>query len=455
MPVWNRDTARHLLSRALFGYRRADLDRALSYPTLDAFVDKELLSDNTLPPPPGIWVDETPVANDPNIGARTRELVYWWYDQMLTQGPSLREKMVLFFHSHFTSERDKVNYPQFMHIQNALFRKYAFGDLRQLTKDVTTDPAMLIYLDGRGSNKNGPNENYARELLELFTLGIGNYTETDIKQAAKALTGWRVNGLKSEFDATRFDTGQKTFLGKTGNFGYKEIVDIVYQQDVCAEFWCRKLCTEFQFYKPDAAFVKKLAAILRANDFTLKPVLKALFTSDEFYASNVIGAKIKSPTELLIGTLKALDVPSMTAADWGYVYDMGRNLQQWIFEPPNVAGWPGQRDWISSNTYPQRGGYSDALINGRQLSGRVLNLKFKPIDYARTYAKPEDAVQLVEDISNAFMQFPLSAVKKKQLLDALLDGTIVANWSTNTPMADARINRFLKALMRLPEYQLC
>jgi uncharacterized protein (DUF1800 family) len=455
MPVWNRDTARHLLSRALFGYRRADLDRALRYPSLDAFVSQELLADKPLPAPPGDWVTETPVANDPNVNARFRELNAWWNTLMLTEGTSLREKMVLFFHNHFTSQRSKVNYPQYLYTQNQLFRQAAFGDLRQLTKDVTVDPAMLIYLDGRNSAKGGPNENYARELMELFTLGIGNYTETDIKQAAKALTGWRVNGLKAEFDQNRFDAGSKTFLGKTGAFGYKDIVDIIYQQPACAEFWCRKLCQEFQFYKPDNAFVKKLAAVLRASDFNLKPVLRALFTADEFYAPGVVGAKIKSPTELLIGTLKALDVPSLAAADWGFVYDTGRNLQQWLFEPPNVAGWPGQRDWISSNTYPQRGGYSDALINGRRLTGQALNLKFKPVDYVRGYPKPEDATQLVGDVVEALMVFPLSAPKKKALLDTLLDGTIVTNWSTYTPMADARINRFLKALMRLPEFQLC
>lgn len=455
MPVWNRDTARHLLSRALFGYRRADLDLALSFPSLGAFLDHELLADRPLPPPPGDWVTETPVANDPNTNARNRELVAWWYHLMLTEGTSVREKVVLLLHNHFTSERDKVNYPQFMYLQNALFRRSAFGNLRQLTKDVTVDPAMLIYLDGRGSSKVGPNENYARELLELFTLGIGNYTETDIKQAARALTGWQVNGLKAELNPNRFDAAQKSFLGKTGNFGYQDIVDIIFQQPACAEWWCRKLCLEFQFYKPDNAFVKKLAAVLRANDFNLRPVLRALFTADEFYAPGVVGAKIKSPTELMIGTLKALDVRTLTTSDWGFLYETGRNLQQWIFEPPNVAGWPGQRDWISSNTYPQRGGYSDALVNGRQLSGRALNLKLAPVEYARSYARPEDAAQLVNDVVEAFMRFPLSAAKRKALLDTLLDGTVAANWSTYTPMADARISRFLKALMRLPEYQLC
>lgn len=455
MPVWNRDTARHLLSRALFGYRRADLDRALSFSSLEAFLDQELLADRPLPAPPNAWVTEAPVANDPNIGARNRELVYWWYNLMLTEGTSVREKVVLLFHNHFTSERDKVNYPQFMHIQNALFRKYAFGNLRQLTKDVTVDPAMLIYLDGRNSNKNGPNENYARELFELFTLGVGNYTETDIKQAARALTGWQLTGLSAVFNQNRFDTGQKTIFGKTGNFGYQEVVDLAYQQTAAAEWWARKLCLEFMYYKPDGAFVKKLAAVLRAADFNLRPALRALFTADEFYAPGVVGSKIKTPTELMVGALKSLDVRSLTANDWGFLYDTGRNLQQWLFEPPDVAGWPGQRDWISSNTYPQRGGYSDALVNEQRLAGQKLNLKLAPVDYARSYPKPEDATQLVNDVVEAFMQFPLSAAKRKSLLDTLLDGTVVTNWSTYTPMADARINRFLKALMRLPEYQLC
>jgi uncharacterized protein (DUF1800 family) len=454
MPVWNRATARHLLSRTLFGYTRKDLDKALSYASLDQFVERELLADLPQPEAPSTWVTETPIANDPNTGVRQRELTAWWYNRMLNEGTSMRERMVLFFHNHFTSQQDKVNYPQYLYIQNALFRKYAFGNLRQLTKDVTVDPAMLIYLDGRNSSKNGPNENYARELMELFTLGIGNYTETDVKQAAKALTGWRVVGLKAEFDANRFDAGTKTVLGKTDKFDYKTLVDHLFAQTACAQFFCRKLYTEFVYYKPDEAFISKMAKVLRDANFELRPVLKFLFTADEFYATPVVASRIKSPSELLVGTLKYLGVSTLVLNDWNYLFDTARSLQQQLFEPPNVAGWPGQRDWISSNTYPQRGGYSDSLVNGRKLNGQNLTLKIKPLDYARTFSSAENAAKFVDDVSELFIQFPLSTQKKKLLLDTLLDGTVVTNWSTYTPMADVRIQKFLRALMRLPEFQL-
>lgn len=460
MPLWNRDTAKHLLSRTLIGYSKKDLDVALSYLKLEEFVDKELLATKPLPTPPGTWITEVPVANDPNQGTRYRDFTYWWYTLMLNQGTSMQEKMVLFLHNHYTSQRSKVTYPQHMYIQQNLFRKNVFGNLRQLTKDVTIDPAMLIYLDGRQNNKNVPNENYGRELMELFTLGIGNYTETDIKQAARALTGWTVNGLNSQLDANRFDNTNKTFLGKTGNFGYKEIVDIIFTKNETSQFLSRKLYQEFIHYKSDETFVAKMAKVMRDNDFNLRPVLYFMLTSEEFYNPEVRGAKIKSPTEMLIGVLKVFGVDTIKPDDWAYIYDTGRSLQQQLLEPPNVAGWPGQREWISSNTYPQRGGYSDAIVNGRTVSGRNLLNKIKPIDYVKTFNSKtnpqlsEDAVKLVDELSSIFLPYQLSDKRKKFLLDTLLDGTTIANWSTGTPMADVRIQKFLRAMMRLPEFQL-
>lgn len=460
MPFWNRDTAKHLLSRSLFGYTKADLEYALSFPTLEGFVEKELLADRPLPTAPGTWITEVPVSGDANQGTRYRDFTYWWYNLMLTEKTSMREKMVLFFHNHYTSQRSKIPYPQHMYMQNDLFRKNVFGNLRQLTKDVSIDPAMLIYLDSTRNNKNVPNENYARELLELFTLGIGNYTETDIKQAARALTGWTVNGLAPQFNSGNYDNTNKTFLGKTGNYGYKEIVDIVFTQAAAATFLCTKLYKEFIFYKPDTAFVAKMAKVMRDNDYNIKPVLQFMLTSEEFYAPTVIGGKIKTPTETMIGTLKAFGVLAPTTNDWAYISDLGKSLQQQLLEPPNVAGWPGQRDWISSNTYPQRGGYTDAIVNGRRLTGQAMGFKINPIDYVKTFnskANPqlsEDAVKLVDEISSFFVQFPLSKLRKDFLLQTLLDGTIVANWATGTPMADVRIQKFLRAVMRLPEFQL-
>lgn len=451
MPAWNADTARHLLARCLFGCTRADLAKALSYPSVDAFVSNELLADLPQPAPPNDWVNETPAAGNPMAGARYTELTTWWLNRMLTEGTSMREKMVLFWHNHFVSDRAKVNYPQHMYQQNVLFRKHAFGDFRQFTKDVTVDPAMLIYLDGRQNNKNAPNENYARELMELFTLGIGNYTETDVKQGALALTGWQIDGLKAAFNKNRFANADKTFLGKTGNFGYAEIVDIILTKDAAAEFISRKLYKEFVFYKPNETFVRQMADVFRKANYDVRSALQFLLTSDEFYKPEYRAAKIKNPVELTIGSLKFLNV---SKPDLSYIADTSRILQQYLLYPPDVAGWPGQRDWISSNTYPARGGFSDSLVNGRKASGQNLSFKINPLDYARSYKSSEDAARFVQDVSTSLLATPPSAAKQKILLDTLLDGTIAANWSTNTPNADVRIQKFLKALMRLPEYQL-
>lgn len=452
MIAWNVDTARHLLARTLFGYTRDNLGKALAYSSVDAFVDGELLADKPIPDPPGSWVAETPASGNGSVdGQRYAQLTTWWLNRMLTEGLSMREKMVLFWHNHFVSDRAKVNYPQHMYQQNALFRQHVFGDFRQFTKDVNIDPAMLIYLDGRQNNKNAPNENYGRELMELFTLGIGNYSETDVKQAALALTGWRVDGLKSTFNRTLFADVPKTFLGQTGNFTHTDIVDIILTKEAAAEFICRKLYKEFVFYKPNEAFVKQMAAEFRNAKYDLRTVLRFLLTSDEFYKPDYRGAKIKNPVELAVGSLKFLDI---TKPDFTYVADAARILQQYLFYPPDVAGWPGQRDWISSNTYPARGGYSDSLVDGRKANGQNLSFKVVPLDYARSFKSAENAPQFVKDISNLMLMVSPTATKEKLLLDTLLDGTVAANWSTNTPMADARIQKFLKAVMRLPEYQL-
>jgi len=451
MPAWNVDNARHLLTRCLFGYTRADLASALSFPSADAFVSRALLADQPQPEPPNVWVSETPNSTNTMQGVRYTELTNWWLNRMLTEGTNMREKMVLFWHNHFVSDRAKVSYPQHIYQQNALFRQYAFGDFRQFTKDVTINPAMLIYLDGRQSNKNAPNENYGRELMELFTLGIGNYTETDVRQAALALTGWRVDGLKATFTKANFADVNKTFLGKTGNFTYTDIVDIILSQNAAAEFVCRKLYKEFVYYKPNEPFVKQMADVLRKANYDIRTVLQFMLTSDEFFRADYRATKIKHPAELVVGSLKLLGIAK---PDFGYLADTSRILQQYIFYPPDVAGWPGQRDWISSNTYPARGGYTDSLLNGRRANGQRLSFSVDPLSYARSFKTAEDAPRFVKDVTTLLLAGTPTAAQEKLLLDTLLDGTIAANWSTNTPNADLRISRFLKALMRLPEYQL-
>jgi uncharacterized protein (DUF1800 family) len=453
MPTWNTSNAKHLLNRCLFGYSRADLNKALSYDSIDNFIDQELLADKPLPAPPNTWVTEIPT-NSGLEGARYQEMVYWWYTLMMKEGLNMREKMTLFWHNHFVSGRDKVGYPQHMYIQNNLFRKNVWGDFRQLTKDVTIDPAMLYYLDGAYSGKTTPNENYARELMELFTVGIGHYTENDIKQAAFALAGWRVSGLTVRQDANQISTINKTFLGKTGNFKYTDIVDILFEHERTAIFICEKLYKEFVFYKPNNAFVEEMAKVLRANKYQIKPVLKFLFSSDEFFKPEYRGVKIKSPLEVSIGTLKAFDKKDISIDDMPHISNNNNALQQQLFYPPDVRGWTGQRDWISTTTYVTRAALTDSFINGRSVSGKVTTLKVTALDFARSFTSAENAVKFIDDISNLFFAIPLSERKRKLLLDTMLDGTVVSNWSTNTPGADKRLEKLYRALMRLPEFQM-
>jgi uncharacterized protein (DUF1800 family) len=456
MPVWNTSNMSHLLSRSLFGFSKSDLTMALGYSTFADFIDKALLKDSVLPAAPNSWVTTVPAQVQLTDGSAFKwysEMTAWWYSRMVNEGLDMREKMVLFLHNHFSNDRDKVSYPQNMYVQNQLFRKYAFGNFKQLVKDVSIDPAMLIYLDGNNSRGAGPNENYAREVMELFTMGIGNYTETDIKQAAKVFSGWQVSGLTSTFTASRWYTeANVTIFGKTAKFDLNTLIDHIFDQKATAQFICRKLYQEFVYYKPDEVFISKMATVFKANNFEMKPLLKFLFTSDEFYKTEIIGSKIKNPTELLVGSAKLLQVKT---PDLNNFYELARTLQMQLFQPPNVAGWPGQREWISSTTYSYRGGFTDSLLSGKRYNGVTVTSKLDPIPFARTFPTSEKANEFVDEIVGLALRFPLSDTRRKFLLDTLLDGTIVANYNTYIANTDTRINKFLKALMRLPEYQLC
>ncbi|MBI5729531.1 MAG: DUF1800 domain-containing protein [Ignavibacteriales bacterium] len=460
MSVWDADAARHILSRSLFGFTKDDVASALTK-TLDDFVDNYLLKDLAEPAAPQYngadWVTlPNNTTNQTNYTNWFRSMIYWWYNLMLTQGYSIREKMVLFLHNHFVSEYGTVQIPQFMYIQNKLLRQYAFGNFIELTKKVTIDPAMLIYLNGNVSTKTAPNENYARELQELFTIGIGNYTEDDIKQMAKALTGWTVDGtnLVSVFNSSRADTGSKTIYGKTGNYTYDTAVNLIFTEKIipASEFLCRKLYKEFAYYEPNTDYVTQLAAVMRTNNFNLKPVLSTMLKSEYFHSVDIRGARIKPPVEFLLSALKQLGI-SYTNNDLpNYIRTTADSLQQSLFNPPDVRGWEGQRKWISTITYPNRNVYTDALVNGKTISS--ISYKMNVLAYSRSYPSSENAVQFVEDVTKQLIQFPLSQARKDSLLSTMLDGTVAGNWSTYSPGADTRLQKFFKALMRLPEFQL-
>ncbi len=277
------------------------------------------------------------------------EMRSWWFAEMLATDSPLTEKMTLFWHNHFVSSQQKVRFPKLLVDQNRLLRQQALGNFGTLLHAIARDPAMVLYLDSAQNRRTAPNENFARELMELFTLGEGQYGERDVKEAARAFTGWSIDRQTGTFRFYRFlhDDGDKTVLGRTGPFDGDDVLDILLAQPATAEFLTRKLWREFVSPDPDAAEVKRLAGVLRQSHYAIRPWLRAMLLSPAFWAPAHRGALVKSPVEFLLGLVETLDV---SGVDPGVLALGSRQLGQDLFAPPNVKGWPGGDAWISSTT---------------------------------------------------------------------------------------------------------
>jgi uncharacterized protein (DUF1800 family) len=286
----------------------------------------------------------------------------WWLERMLNTPAPLQEKMALYFHGHFTTASvQKGVTPKMTLNQNQLFRENALGNLRDLTWKVSIDPAMLVYLDNARNDAEHPNENYARELMELFTLGVDQYTETDVRESARAWTGWIVprRTQQATFVRSRHDGGSKTFLGKIGNFGGRDVVDVIYQQPACAAFWASSLLNFFVYNNPEPQLVSAVAALIRKNEYNLRPVISTLLRSNVFYSERAYRALVKSPVEFVVGTYKSLGLNEIDASAQRALVQMG----QILFFPPNVAGWPGGANWLTSQTVIARENFVAGLMN--------------------------------------------------------------------------------------------
>ena len=250
-----------------------------------------------------------------------------------------------------------------MWLQNDTLRRNAFGNFAALTKKMSRDPAMMIYLDLQQSRQEHPNENWARELMELFTVGIGNYSEQDIRESARAFTGYRIDMTTQQFRFAPFqqDRGNKTFMGRSGALSGDDIIDTLVQQPACARFIGRKLLRYFVEDDPAPEVVETMASSIRAHHFELRPVLTELFSSSEFYSDRVMHAQIKSPVQFVVQTAKLLDapLPAPTAVQNGL-----RQMGQILFAPPNVKGWDGGKSWITTSTLLFRYNFANYMING-------------------------------------------------------------------------------------------
>lgn len=383
---WDERKAGHLLNRATFG----------SVPEEIALTHRKGLQqavNELVDPPSSAWNVDAPgwahprdiralrmearAARQAGDNTKIREarqmegdelldLRAWWLSRMATTPAPLLEKMTLFWHGHFATSAEKVKDGYWMWLQNDTLRRHALGNFVTLTKRMSRDPAMMIYLDLPQSRSEHPNENWARELMELFTVGIGNYTEQDVRESARAFTGYRLNLVSQQFwfAPGQHDAGPKKFLGRSGNFTGDDIIDILAQQPACSHFIAKKLWRFFVEDEPSPQIVNAVAERLRAHNFEMKPVLREIFTSAEFYSERVIGTQIKSPTQFIVHTCKLLesDLPAPRVAQ-----NAMRQMGQILFAPPNVKGWDGGKSWISTSTLLFRNNFANYLINGEAI----------------------------------------------------------------------------------------
>ena len=476
---FNPALARHLMNRAGFGVPAAQLDiiRELTLEeAVDYFVQFDKIADNAVVP--DVNFDDTDIKEmramadvmtederkamkqQARMAANDvmRELVVWWFRQMRDTTRPLQEKLVLFWHGHFATSAEKVKEPSYnWDIIHNVFRHNAVGNFKTLTTAVGQSPAMLRYLDNLLNRKGHPNENWARELMELFTLGIGHYTEADIKESARAFTGWK-QAQGEFFEAPRFqDEDLKTFLGKTGNFHGQDVIDIIFEQPAAATHICRKLWEFFAYEDPEDEIVEGLAATLRAAKFELRPMLRQLFLSRAFYAPRAVGTQIKSPLQFAQMLLDTLDIDPQD----GTMLEKGlMHMGQGLFMPPNVKGWPGNRAWINTNTLLLRYNLTGMLLQGKiSLPNKMGREKTRPMggDVAAVFAgcNVMSVGAAVDALCGKLLGRAPDAEQRRALISALAPGADAAMaWTSAKPRPENQ-QAFLHLALSIAEYQLC
>ncbi|WP_323118946.1 DUF1800 domain-containing protein [Burkholderia alba] len=373
------DDARYLLTRTGFSPPPADVSRYVGMTRAQAVADLLNGARPRTVTPPLDWVNEVPPsravrgawtpderrAEQQMRNQRYEALRAWWVREMLVTPSPLTERMTLFWHNHFTSGQDKVPYPQSMAAQNALLRSEALGRFGVLLHGVAKDPAMLQYLDGASNRKGRPNENFAREVMELFTLGEGHYSQRDVSEAARAYTGWSLDPdtVSYVWHPNLHDDGVKTVLGETGPFDGDQVLDILLARPETARFVTAKLWREFISDMPDPAQLEPIAVRFRESGYDIKAALSALLLSDAFWTDRYRGVLVKSPTEFVVGTVRLFGVGYGTPETFvNTIRTLGENL----FYPPNVKGWPGGATWINSSTLLARKQFVEQLFRATE-----------------------------------------------------------------------------------------
>ncbi|MEM8906680.1 MAG: DUF1800 domain-containing protein [Bacteroidota bacterium] len=513
---WTYELAAHLLRRCTFGPTYAQIKTALAE-GMDATIDT-LLTDLPLPNPPlnyndpedpnvpigSTWVDAI-YTDQLQANARRRSLNAWTIGGLLNEGVSIREKMVLFWHNHFVIESTVVQDPKFVYHYSNTLRSFALGNFRSFVKAITIDPAMLRYLNGNQNSRFAPNENYARELLELFTIGKGvpagpgdytTFTEEDVAAVARVLTGWRDQGYYAT-EATdvgaiflnfRHDTEDKQLshrfnnivISNGGDQEYAQLIDIIFQQDEVARFICRKLYRWFVYYQIDetieANVIAPMAQILIDNDYEIQPALRALLTSSHFYEGEHIGCMIKHPIDYVVGLFNQFEIsiPNGLVQRYGLwlsIFRLTPQLQMEYYGPPNVAGWKAfyqtpvfYQIWLNSVTLPIRMAFSNQIVSPGYNNG---NLIIDALGFLDKIDEPADIDPLLDEFVKILLPKPVLENQIVFLKDVLIPGLPDYEWNVeyseyasdpgNTDLAEGvrnKVRDLLTTILSMPEYQL-
>jgi uncharacterized protein (DUF1800 family) len=504
------DQARHLLDRCLFGAKKSEIDSLVEKDISTAL--NTLLQDIEIPEPP-VGYDELDLEVPPgqtwvNLSYngdyniyRRRSFRSWWIGLMMKQEVSLREKMVLFWHNHFVTEIEVVDLAPFNYQYNRILRANALGNIKQMAYEITIDPAMLIYLNGESNKASAPNENFGRELFELFSIGKGpliadgnytNYTEADIREAAKVLTGWKVDRTlnKSYFTSSRHDQTTKVFseaFGKTSidnhdSEEYKILIDMIFSQKETARYLARKIYRWFLYYdispEVEAQVIEPMAATLYNNNYEIKPMLAQFLSSQHFFSPGFYGSLIKNPMDFTIGIYRKCEIQLSDSIitnykNWLEIYYSCKPMEMILGDPPGVAGWPQYylapsyyQLWISSSTLPMRAAFSD-LLCAKGSTINEFNYKIDPLKLTQLISDPSNLSVLLNGLAEIILPVPLNTAQFAFLKEVLIPGLTESTWKfewmkyANNPADEVQktaISKKLLALIRImfrmPEFHL-
>lgn len=504
---WDYSRAAHLLRRTMIGPTDKEIREAVTLgldKTLEKLFTQYPVDSTEIEP----WCNsepqlraipanvDVPGLKDPDFQTQTlirRELITRWYAKTLAVAPmSIQERMVMFWSGIITTEIDVINFSEWMFNQQKLFRNHCLKNFKTMINDITIDPAMLIYLDGRLNQKTASttqiNENYARELMELFTCGptdwenTPNYTEDDVREAARALSGWTISvsanpnaaarqyyaGLNGVFATFRWDSGKKTFLGETGNWKATDIINILFQKRSIqiSRFICEKLYKAFVYDIPDRTIIDQMASIFR-KDWEIKPVLETLLRSAHFFATENIGAMYKSPSAFLIGSIRSMGIVNVPDFRMNVSSATNRDLSnrlsslgETLYNPPNVKGWPGGRTWVSTSTVSLRQKFMLDVLDGKIMirdNGKLTQFYvFDSMAFARSFPNPNDPEELCMNIILLMLNRKPTEAEYTTYLEALLNGAKTYEWNIDDPTFKAvdRIKNLLRLLIVQPMHQL-